>query len=275
MADRVTAALGQQVYVENIAGASGVLGTQAVARSAPDGYTFLFGSAGALSTNMFLFKTLPYDLDRDFTPVALVVQGNPFALTANPDTPIKTLSDLTAYAKAHPGKVSYAVDTSSGWAGIIGQLLNKRLDIDMVQIPYKSTSQALQDTATGTTQLMVSSAAAVDGYAKSGRLRMIAVTAGSRSAGLDDVPTIQETLPGFQFEGWFAVVGPKGVPAGIVLRLNREIGEFLQNDAAVRRLRSLGFAPAQVSTPEATAQFLRDERERWRQIIKELKIQPQ
>jgi tripartite-type tricarboxylate transporter receptor subunit TctC len=173
MADRVTAALGQQVYVENIAGASGVLGTQAVARSAPDGYTFLFGSAGALSTNMFLFKTLPYDLDRDFTPVALVVQGNPFALTANPDTPIKTLSDLTAYAKAHPGKVSYAVDTSSGWAGIIGQLLNKRLDIDMVQIPYKSTSQALQDTATGTTQLMVSSAAAVDGYAKSGRLSLI------------------------------------------------------------------------------------------------------
>jgi tripartite-type tricarboxylate transporter receptor subunit TctC len=148
MAERVSAALGQQVYVENIAGASGVLGTQAVARSAPDGYTFLFGSAGALSTNMFLFKALPYDLDRDFAPVALVVQGNPFALTAYPEISIKTLSDLTAYAREHAGKVSYAVDTSSGWAGIIGQLLNKRLDIDMVQIPYKSTSQALQDNAT-------------------------------------------------------------------------------------------------------------------------------
>jgi tripartite-type tricarboxylate transporter receptor subunit TctC len=106
-------------------------------------------------------------------------------------------------------------------------------------------------------------------------LRMVAVTAGSRAVGLDDVPTIQETLPGFQFEGWFAVVAPRGVPAEIVLRFNREIGEFLKNDAAVRRLRSLGFAPAQVSTPETTGQFLRNERERWRQIVKELNIQPQ
>jgi tripartite-type tricarboxylate transporter receptor subunit TctC len=104
---------------------------------------------------------------------------------------------------------------------------------------------------------------------------MIAVTAGSRSAGLDDVPTVQETLPGFKFEGWFAVVAPKGVPSEIVRRLNLEIGEFVKNDGAVRRLRSLGFAPAQVSTPESTGQFLRDERERWRQIVKELNIQPQ
>lgn len=198
IAERISTTLGQQVYVENIAGAAGVLGSQSVARAAPDGYTFLFGSAGVLSTNMVLFKALPYDLDRDFTPVVLVVQGNPFALSAYPGLPVRTLQDLADYAKANPGKLSYAVDASSGMAGVIGQLLSKRLGIEMVQVPYRSTPQAFQDTASGVTQLMVSSAAAVEPLSKAGRLRMIAVTGANRSADFGNAPAVQETIPGFQ-----------------------------------------------------------------------------
>jgi tripartite-type tricarboxylate transporter receptor subunit TctC len=151
LADRLSRGLRQQVYVENVPGASGTIGTAAAARAAPDGYTLLFGSAGMLSTNKYLFKSLPFDLDRDFAPVSIVCKGTPFAVSVYPNLPVKSLPDLIALAKAQPGTLSYAVDISSGWAGMIGDLLNRRAGITMVQVPYKTTSQAISDTMSGTT----------------------------------------------------------------------------------------------------------------------------
>ena len=135
MSDRLSRQLGQQVYVENIPGAAGMIGAQAAARSAPDGYTFYFAPASAVASNMYLYKSIPYDPARDFTPIAMICDSGPFALSIQPELPIKSLPDLIAYSKANPGKLSYGLDTSSGYAVVIGQLLTKRGDINWVQVP--------------------------------------------------------------------------------------------------------------------------------------------
>ena len=275
LADRLSRGLGQQVYVENVPGAAGTIGTQAVARANADGYTVLFGSAGMLSTNKFLFKSLPFDLDRDFTPVGIVCKGTPFAVSVYPGLAVKSLPELIALAKAQPGKLSYAVDISSGWAGMIGDLLNRRAGIEMVQIPYKTTSQAISDTMSGTTQVMIGSAQSIDGFVQAGKLRRIAITAGQPFPGMEDSPPIAETLPDFRFEGWFAVVAPAGTPAAIVMRLNREIEAFQQEPEAAKRLSGFGCMSTPGVTPQATGEFLAAERKRWSTIVQELGVQPQ
>src|SRR5208282_4428221 len=143
LADRLSRALGQQMYVENVPGASGMLGAQAAARAAPDGYTLFLGPSSVMATNIYTVKSLPYDPRHDFTAVAMLVDSAPFVIAANPSLPVTTLAELIAYAKAEPGKLSYAVVTSSAYAGIIGQLLMKRAGIEMVQVPYSSNAQAV------------------------------------------------------------------------------------------------------------------------------------
>jgi tripartite-type tricarboxylate transporter receptor subunit TctC len=275
LSDHVSRGLGQQVYVENVPGASGTVGTAMAARSSPDGYTFLFGSSGMLSTNKFLFKSLPFDLDRDFVPVSIVCTGTPFAVSVNPRLPVKSLPDLIALAKAKPGKLSYAIDISSGWAGIIGDLLARRAGIEMVQVPYKTTSQAIQDTIAGTTDLIIGSTLSTESFVKAGRLRRIAITAAHPFAGIDDAAPISDTFPGFSFEGWFAVVAPAGTPASVVMRLSREIGIFLKDHEAARRLVGFHCNPAIDDTPDSAAAFLQAERERWRMIAQEIDLKPQ
>jgi tripartite-type tricarboxylate transporter receptor subunit TctC len=275
MADGLSRQLGQQVYVENVPGAAGMIGAAAAARAAPDGYTFFFGPASALSSNMYLYKSVPYDPSRDFTPVAMVCDSAPFALSVQAQLPIATLPELVAHARGKPGTLSYAVDTSSGYAVVIGQLLGKRGGIDWVQVPYKSTPQMLQDTSAGVTQLMISSVGAVAGMVTAGKLRMVALSSERRFPGLDHVPTIAETFPGFRIEGWFAVVAPVGTPAPIVDRLNREIDMFLKSPDLPPRLTTLGLATSGAGTPRSTAEFLRAEQERWKSLVAELDIQPQ
>jgi tripartite-type tricarboxylate transporter receptor subunit TctC len=275
LAERMSRGLGQQVYVENVPGASGTLGTAAAARAAPDGYTLLFGSSGMLSTNKFLFKSLPFDLDRDFAPVSIVCKGTPFAVSVYPGLFATSLPELIALAKAQPGKLSYAVDISSGWAGMIGDLLNRQAGIEMVQVPYKTTSQAISDTMAGTTQVMIGSAMSIQGFVEAGKLRRIAITAAQRFPGMEDSAPAVETLPGFVFEGWFAVVAPAGTPLDIVARVHQEIAAFQSEPEAAKRLSGFGCIPAVGATPQSTAEFLAGERERWRKITQDLGVQPQ
>ena len=145
MSERISRQLGQPMFVENIPGAAGMIGGQAAARAAPDGYTFYFGLAAALSSNLVLFKSVPYDPERDFTPVAMVSESGPFVISVNPDQPFKTMGELIAYAKANPGKLSYGIDASSGYQAVIGQLLTTRAGINLVQVPYRSTAQVIQE----------------------------------------------------------------------------------------------------------------------------------
>jgi tripartite-type tricarboxylate transporter receptor subunit TctC len=275
MSEGLSRQLGQQVFVENVPGAAGMIGAQAAARAAPDGYTFLFGPASSLSSNMYLYKSVPYVPLRDFAPVAMVCDSSPFAVSVNPDIPIKAIPDLIAYSKANPDKLSYGVDTSSGYAVVIGQLLGKRGGVDWVQVPYKSTPQMLQDTAAGTTQLMISSIGAVQGMVAGGKLRMVAISSDRRFPGLEHVSTIAETLPDFRIEGWFAVMAPIGTPQPIVDRMNKEIDAFLKTADLPPKLKNLGLATNGAGTPQSTAEFIQAEQDRWKKLVVELDIQPQ
>jgi tripartite-type tricarboxylate transporter receptor subunit TctC len=275
LSDSLSRTLGQQVYVENVPGASGTIGTAAAARAAPDGYTLLFGTSGMLSTNKFLFKSLPFDLDRDFVPVSVVCTGTPFAISVYPGLPVKTLPELIALAKTKPGKLSYATDISSGWAGIIGDLLNRRAGIQMVRVPYRTTAQAIQDTMAGTTDAIIGAAQSVDAQVKAGKLRRIAITSDRPFPGMEDSPPVADTLPGFKFDGWFAVVAPAGTPADVVTRINREMKVFQRDPEIARRLISFGCIADPDSTPASTGAFLKNERDRWQGIVQELDIKPQ
>lgn len=275
LADGVSRALGQQMYVENLPGASGIVGAQAAARAAPDGYTLLFANASTFTSNMFMLKSLPYDPVHDFTAVAMVSHRGPFVVSVNPELPVKSLPELIGYAKANPGKLSYGVDASSGYGVVVGRLLNKRGALGMVEVPYRATAQMLQETAAGTTQLMISAFGAVVGFANSGKLRRIAISSAQRFPGISDLPTIGETLPGFEMDGWLLVVAPTGTPAEIVARLNQEIGRFLQTPEIQQRLLALGLATTGIETPETTAQFIRRQQAQWRALAHELDLQPE
>jgi tripartite-type tricarboxylate transporter receptor subunit TctC len=275
LADRVSQSLGQQMFVENIPGASGILGSQAAARAAPDGYTFFFANASALSSNMVLFKSVPYDAVRDFAPVAMVCDRGPFVVAVHPDLPVRSLPELIAYGKANAGKLSYAVDATSGFGIVVGKLLNKRGGLGMVEVPYRSTAQMLQDTSTGVTQLLISSIVASDAFVKSGRLRAIAISSDQRFPGREDLAPIAETLPGFRIDGWFAVVAPAATSPEIVRRVNREVDQVLKDPQIVQRVLSFGLATSGAGTPESTAAFIRGEQERWRSLARELDLQPQ
>jgi len=275
LADGISRALGQQIYVENVPGASGIIGAQAAARAAPDGYTLFFANASTFTSNMFMLKAIPYDPTRDFTAVAMVSNRGPVVVSVNPELPVKSLSELIAYGRPQPGKLSYAVDATSGIGVVVGRLLNKRGAIGMVEVPYRSTGQMLQETAAGTVQVMISSFAAVDAFAKAGKVRRIAISSAERFPSLNDLSTIGETLPGFEIDGWLVVVAPAGTPADIVARLNREIGQFLQGSDVQQRLIGLGLAISGTDTPATTDEFIRQQQAQWRSLAQELDLRPE
>ncbi len=275
LADGVSRSLGQSLVVENIPGASGIVAHQAVARAAPDGYTILFTNTSGMAINLISFKQLPYDPTRDFTAVAMVCSQGPQMLSVNAELPVKTLPELIAYAKANRGKLSMAFDTTAGAAAFAAKLFNRRADLGLVEVPYRSAAQMTLDVASGVNQVMMSSIAAAQSVVDAGKVRRIAITSTTRFRGLPDLPAVSETLPGVVMDGFFAVVAPAGTPPDIVARLNREIGEYLKGSEIQQRLISFGLATEGAGTPDSTAQFIREEQGRWRAVAKELNIQPQ
>jgi tripartite-type tricarboxylate transporter receptor subunit TctC len=205
LADGASRGLGQAIIVENMPGASGIIGHQAVARAVPDGYTFLFTNTSGMSINLISFKQLPYDPTRDFTAVAMVCNLGPQMLTVNAELPVRWLPEFVAYARANRGKLSLAYDTTAGAAGFAAKLLNKRADLGLTEIPYRSAAQMGQDIAGGVTQAMMSSIAAANPFIQAGRIRRLAVSSGTRFPGLPDLPSVSETLPGVVMDGFFAI----------------------------------------------------------------------
>jgi len=275
VADGVSRTLGQPMFVENIPGASGILAHETAARAAPDGYTVLFTNSSGMAINLISFKQLPYDPTHDFAAVSLVCNVAPQMLSVNADLPVKTVSELIAYAKAHPGGLSVAFDNTAGAAAFAAKLFNKRAGLGMVEVPYRSAGQMTQDVAGGVNQVMISSVVAANAVVQAGKVRPLAITSARRFPALPDLPSLSETVPGLVMDGFFAIVAPAGTPPDAITKLNRAIDQYLEGTEIRSRLLALGLATAGGGTPEATAQAIREQQAQWRAVGKELNVEPQ
>jgi tripartite-type tricarboxylate transporter receptor subunit TctC len=228
-----------------------------------------------MAINLISFKHLPYDPTRDFTAVALVCDPAPQMLSVSADLPVSSVAELIAYAKANPGKLSIAFDNTAGAAAFGAKLFNKRAELGLVEVPYRSSAQMTQDVASGLNQVMMSSIAAATAVVQSGRVRRLAVTSEKRFPGLPDLPALREIVPGVVMNGLFAIVAPAGTPAAVAARLNAAVEKYLENPAVVDRLLALGLATPGKNSPEVAANTIRQEQEQWRALGKELNVEPQ
>ena len=273
IAERMSRQLGQSLLVENRAGGQNVIGAQAAARAAPDGYTFFFATTAAIVTNPLTFKTLPYDPPRDFDAVGMIAKS-PMVVAVGAGVPVKSLAELIALDKSKPNTLSAAHEGPRTFSGMMSQALNLITGMQVLQVPYNGATPAIQDTIGGRTQIVLLSSAAVAPFIKRGDLKPLAVTVARRVAGLENVPALAETYPGFDYAGWFALLAPAGTPREVVLRVNRELNSVLAEPEVAQRLRDLGLV-LEPGTPEALNEFLGAERARWSRLVKEIGLQPE
>src|SRR5450830_2046165 len=266
--------LGQQVVVENRPGGANVVGAIAAAHASADGYTLFFATAAALVSNPHTFKALPYDPIKDFVAVSMVAK-NPFLILANAKVPANNLPELIAYDKANPGKLAFATDGPKNFSGLLATWLHKLSGANILQVPYATMPQGVQDTIAGRTQLTIVSIPVAAPHIASGTLKPIAVSWSKLLPRYPTVPTISETYPGVEVTGWFAIVAPTGTPADIVMRLNRELSKILKDPEVVKRLDTLGFFTEDVNTPEAAKLFEKTQYELWGKVIREIGLQPE
>jgi len=274
ISERLSQALGQQIVVENRPGGGNVVGAQAAAHAAPDGYTLFFATAAALVTKPYPFKSLPSDPLADFVSVAMIAKG-PFVVLAHPSMPAKTLSEVVAYEKANPGKLTFATDGPRNFSGILAAWLNKLGGINVLQVPYATMPQGVQDALAGRVQLVILAVPSAAPHIARGALRPLAVSALKRFQRFADVPAIAETFPGVEFIGWFVLAAPKGAPADVVTRLNREMDVILKNQEIANRLADLGFFTEGADTPEGTAKYVQSQYDTWGKVARDIGLLPE
>ena len=264
--------LGQSVIIENKPGANTQIATQAVATAPADGYTLLFISTSA-ATNATFYDTLPYNFLRDIAPVSGLVRS-PFLLTVNAAVPAKTVAEFMAYAKANPGKINMASTGVGTSPHLAGELFQAMAGIKMVNVPYRGEAPAMNDMMAGQAQVIFGSPAATLPHIRSGALRAIAVTGAVRMSALPEVPTIGETLAGYEASTFYGVGAPKNTPREIVERLNREINAALTSPVIGTRITELGSAVLTLSTAEF-GKLIADETEKWGKVIRSASIKPE
>lgn len=274
LTDRLSQALGQQFVVENRPGAANIVGAQTVAHAAPDGYTFFFATAAALVSNPYTFKSLPYDPTNDFVPVAMVAKG-PFFILAHPSVKAASLTELIALEKANPGQLTYATDGPRNFSGILASWINKLAGINILQVPYATMPQGIQDAIAGRVQLVILAPASAAPFMARGDLRPLAVSSEKRVPGYEKVPSIAETLPGIELTGWFAIVAPKGTPPDVIKKLNGALDRILKDADVVRKLADLGFYTEGADTPEGTGRYIHAQLETWGKVARDVGLEPE
>src|SRR6185436_5208606 len=263
---RVAEGWGQPVLVENRTGAGGNIGADAVAKSAPDGYTLVMGSFGTHAVNVSLFSSMPYDPVRDFAPIVLVLEAEGL-LVVHPSVSAKNVLDLIAYGRAHPGRLSFASAGMGTASHLAGELFKTMALVEMTHVPYKGNVPAITDLLAGQTSLLFATMPTVLPHAKAGKLRAIATIGSARSAAAPELPTVAESLPGFEVNNWIGLFAPAGTPPQIVRRWNGEVMRIMQSPEIQARLPAEGarFTP---NSPEQFAAFVKREIEKWAPVVK-------
>lgn len=268
LAQKLSEQMGQPFIIENRPGGNGVIGGDVVAKAPADGYTLLF-NASTFTTAPMTMKTVPYSVDKDFTPVALVAKA-PLSVAVNKRLPITDIKSLISYAKANPGKMSFAVGSIGSAGHLSTEMLKRAGKLDYLIVPYKGTAPAFQDLIGGQIDGFIDPILGSLQYHKSGMLRVVAVTSAERATSLPDVPTVGETIPGYEFYSWYGLWGPAKLPADISKKLNTEVNKALLGDMK-EKLKEQGIL-ATTGTPEEFAKFQKTDMERSQKIVTEGKI---
>jgi tripartite-type tricarboxylate transporter receptor subunit TctC len=261
------AQLGHPVVVDNKPGAGGNIGSDFVAKSAPDGYTIVMGTVGTHSINGSLYKKMPYDMTRDFAPISLIANA-PNLLVVNNDLPVKTVPELIQYMKANPNKLSFGSPGIGTSVHVSGELFKSLTGTQMTHAPYKGRQFAIPDLIGGSIQLMFDNMPSALPMAKEGKIRALAVTTAKRSAAAPDIPTVAESLPGFEATTWFALFAPAGTPKAVIDRLHVEAVRIFKLPDIQERLAKLGLEPV-LSSPEELARYQASEIVKWTKVVKD------
>lgn len=267
---KLTESLGQSVVIENKPGANGIIALDYVAKSAPDGYTILMANLGPNAINPVVYSKLPYDAIKDFAAITLTTIV-PQIIVVTPSLPVKSAQDLIAYSKANPGKVTFASAGNGASNHLSGEMFNAMASIKMVHVPYKGDTPSMVDVMSGTVNVALPTAVAVMPHIKSGRLRGIAVTSSKRLPSLPDMPTVAETLAGFEAVSWGGVMAPAGTPPEIIARLNAEINRILKMPDVAEKLQALG-AEIVGSTAEEFSAYVKSEINKWGKVARDNNI---
>jgi len=263
---KLTEAWGQQVIVDPRPAATGIVGSEIASKAAPDGHTLLIVTSQAVIVSV-MYRKLPYSLMRDFTPITLVA-STPFILAVHPSVPATSIKELVALAKSKPGALRYGSGGSGSPPHLSTEIFKSMTGTDMLHVPYKGITPAMVDTVAGQVQVLISVIPAVLPTIKSGRLRALGVTSAKRTALVPDVPAIAETVPGYEFIGWYSLFAPAKTPAGIVDKLNAEIAKALKAPEFRERFTALGTEP-RTSTPQELAGYLRVQTEKMRKAVQD------
>src|ERR1051326_1943046 len=273
IAPKMSERLGQQVVVENRPGASGMLGPDLIAKAAPDGYTFGGGQGGNMSMLPHTSRNVPYNVPRDFAPIALSTT-NYLGIVCGPETPFKTIGELVSWAKANPGRLTVASNGEGGFPHMSFEYLRVLGNFTFTHVPYKGASAIVTDIAGGQVQCGITSIATAAPHAKSGRVRLVAITNATRVPLWPDVPAAAEAVPGYESGGWFGYVGPAGMPHEIVARLNDEINRAMGSPDVADKLVAAGLTVV-TESPDYFAKFLKADYEKYGKLVRDIGFKPQ
>ncbi len=272
IAQKMSEDLGQQVIVQNIAGAGGNLGADNVARADADGYTILMGTVATHALNPLILKSTPYDAEKDFAPVSLLVVV-PNVLVVNPELPAKNVEELLALLKGAPDQYSYASSGNGTPLHLSGELFKSMAGVEMVHIPYKGSGPALNDVIANQVPIMFDNLPSSSGHIKAGTLRALAVTTKERAASFPDIPTVAESgIPGYETYTWNALFAPAGTPAEVIARLNQSANTALKDPAVAERMKEFS-ATIVGSTPAELGAHVKAEIAKWTPVVRDAKIQ--